>query len=580
MKYKLIAPMNPRFSTIEQVLKNRGIQDIQHYLNTTDADILDPKLLANIQEAAKMLVKHISNQSDIFIIVDGDADGYTSASTLINYLYELFPAYVRAHLKYAMHPGKEHGIDLAMIPKGTKLLICPDSASNDYDEHLILKSQGIDILVLDHHEADKRSPHACIVNNQMCEYPTKSLSGVGIVYKFCQYIDQLLGTQSAEHYLDMVALGIISDVMPMRDFETKRIIEKGLAQITNPFFRKMSEKQAFKLGTNPTPFGVAFYITPFINATVRVGTMAEKTLLFESMLTFKAYDLIPSTKRGEAGRMETRVEQACRMCGNVKNHQAAMRDEGYEIIEEVIQERGLLDNKILVVKLKKSWDIPKPIVGLIANQLMDKYQRPVLLLNEVNNPDGTTSWAGSGRGYTESGFEDFKAYLTETGLMDYCTGHANAFGTSLSDKNLIELINLSNSDLANYDFTPCHKVDFIWEQDEVHPDYLLSLTRYANIWGKGVEEPNLAIEHIRVTKDNLTLMSPDKHPTLKIQLPSGIEVIKFGSSQEEYEALISNNGCTYITVVGTAAANEWRGNVTAQLLIKDYEITNKMKYYF
>ena len=50
--------------------------------------------------------------------------------------------------------------------------------------------------------------------------------------------------------------------------------------------------------------------------------------------------------------------------------------------------------------------------------------------------------------------------------MDYCTGHANAFGTSLSDKNLIELINLSNSDLANYDFTPCHKVDFIWEQDE------------------------------------------------------------------------------------------------------------------
>ena len=116
MKYKLIAPMNPRFSTIEQVLRNRGIQDIQHYLNTTDADILDPKLLANIQEAAKMLVKHISNQSNIFIIVDGDADGYTSASTLINYLYELFPTYVRAHLKYAMHPGKEHGIDLDMIP--------------------------------------------------------------------------------------------------------------------------------------------------------------------------------------------------------------------------------------------------------------------------------------------------------------------------------------------------------------------------------------------------------------------------------------------------------------------------------
>ena len=57
-----------------------------------------------------------------------------------------------------------------------------------------------------------------------------------------------------------------------------------------------------------TPFGVAFYIAPYVNATIRVGTQEEKMLMFESMLDFKAYDRIPSTKRGAYGQMETRVE--------------------------------------------------------------------------------------------------------------------------------------------------------------------------------------------------------------------------------------------------------------------------------
>lgn len=142
----------------------------------------------------------------------------------------------------------------------------------------------------------------------MCDYPTKSLCGAGVVYKFCQYIDSLLGTNYSDDILDLVALGLIGDVMDIRDFETKHLVDKGLAHPQNPFFTTMIEKQAFSLKGELTPIGVAFYIVPFVNATVRMGTNDEKMLVFESLLDFKGREMIPSTKRGAKGEFETRAE--------------------------------------------------------------------------------------------------------------------------------------------------------------------------------------------------------------------------------------------------------------------------------
>ena len=89
-----------------------------------------------------------------------------------------------------MHTDKQHGIIPNFIPEDVKLVIAPDSSSNNFYEHEFLKTvKGIDTLVIDHHEADKISKYGCIINNQLCDYPTKSLSGVGMVYKFCSYID-------------------------------------------------------------------------------------------------------------------------------------------------------------------------------------------------------------------------------------------------------------------------------------------------------------------------------------------------------------------------------------------------------
>ena len=596
MEYQLIAPQFPPnkvLSAVEQVLANRGIkpENVEHYLNTTDKDIVDPLLIKNIKEGAKMLIKHISQNDKVLVQIDSDCDGYTSAATLINYLNCLFPGFVQNNILYRIHTGKEHGILLNTIPTDVKLVIAPDSSSNDYEVHRELAERGVDVLVIDHHETDKESEYACVINNQICDYPTKSLSGVGMVYKFCSYIDTLLDVDYADQYLDLVALGMVADMMDLRDYETKHLINKGLKSIRNPYFRGMVERQEYQLKNGITPFGIAFYIAPYVNATIRMGTQEEKVMLFESMLDYRGYELIPSTKRGCKGQQETRVEQACRNCMNIKNRQTKARDAALEIIERTIEEQNLLENKILVVKLD-TFATDKNLTGLIANQLMSQYQRPVLLLNKTIQEIeclGTKgerlvlqdiSWEGSGRGYDKSKFDNLREFLKESGLVMYAEGHANALGVGIKDLNIDTFINYSNDSLADFDFTPCYKVDFIFVGNDFNGKDIVKIAELKSLWGQGVEEPLVAIENIKLTSSNVTLMSKDKSPTLKITLPNGTSLIKFKSSQEEYEKFYSELGCITINIVGTCRRNEWNGIVEPQIIIEDYEIIGEQKYYF
>ena len=104
-----------------------------------------------------MLIKHISAGHKILIQIDSDCDGYTSAALLINYLNCLFPAFVQNNIIYRFHNGKEHGIILTTIPDDVQLVIAPDSSSNDYEVHEELAKRNVDVLVIDHHEAEKVS---------------------------------------------------------------------------------------------------------------------------------------------------------------------------------------------------------------------------------------------------------------------------------------------------------------------------------------------------------------------------------------------------------------------------------------
>ena len=579
MEYQLIAPRIPLkevMTAVEQVLANRGIapENVEHYLNTTDEDILSPMLIMNVEEGVKVLIKHIAQGDKVLIQIDSDCDGYTSAAALINYLNRLFPGFVQSNVYYRIHTGKQHGILLETVPDDVKLVIAPDSSSNDYEVHEQLRQKGVDVLVIDHHEADQISENAIIINNQLCDYPTKSLSGVGMVYKFCSYMDELLNVDYADDYLDLVALGMVADMMDLRDFETRHLITRGLENIRNPYFKGMVDKQSFSLKGDITPIGVAFYIAPYVNATIRMGTQEEKLMLFESMLDYRGYELVPSTKRGCKGQQETRVEQACRNCTNIKNRQTKARDAALENIERIIKEKNLLDNKILAIKLE-SFAADRNLTGLIANQLMAKYQRPVLLLNKTE--DG---WEGSGRGYDKSKFDNLREFLKESELVMYAEGHANALGVGITDDNFKTFVEYSNRELAEFDFTPCYKVDFIFSGADFRGKDIVEIAELKSLWGQGVDEPFVAIERINVYAGNVVLMSPDKSPTLKITLSNGTSLIKFKSSQEEYEKLRSETGCITINVVGKCERNVWNGTVTPQIIIEDYEIVGEQKYYF
>lgn len=578
MKYKIISNPNENYSPMQQILVNRGIdvKDIEHYLKTSDADILKPDLLDNIMPGIKRLIKAIKEKQKILLIVDCDADGFTASAALLNFIYKVFPSAIEL-ISIKLHEGKEHGIETKwleeIVQNNYQLVICPDASSNDYEQHKFLKERDIDVLVLDHHDAEKVSEDAIIINNQLSDYPNKTLSGVGVVYKFCSKIDELMGTKEADSLLDLVSLGMIADMMDMREFETKHLIQKGLMNIQNPFFKALVERQSYSLGETVTPIGVAFYIAPLINATIRVGTQNEKEIMFKAMLNHCSYDMIPSTKRGEKGKMETIVTQAVRNATNVRNRQKKARDEGLSYVEKMIIENGLDKNKIIIAQVSESLD--KNLTGLIANQLMAKYQKPVLLVRETE----AGLLQGSARGYDKSELKDLKGFLVESGFMEYAEGHAAAMGVGLPKENVQPLLDYSNKALEKYDFSACYDVDYEYYSNDFKAQDIIDIGSMKTLWGKGMDESIVVVKGVKVTANNITLMSPNRNPTIKITLPNGTALIKFGASQEEFEQLKSA-GYTEIDVLGTCAINEWQGMINPQILIKDYEVVGKQEYYF
>lgn len=494
---------------------------------------------------------------------------------LLNYIYVCFPSVINK-FSYSQHQGKQHGIDLTAIPSNTTLVIAPDSSSNEYDIHKSLREKGLDIVVLDHHEAERVSEYACVVNNQLCDYPTKSLSGVGVVYKLCQYIDNMLPEGSyANSFLDLVTVGLVGDMMDQRDMETHHLTQVGLDHFSNPFISAMAEKNAYSLGNEITPIGVAFYIVPLINAVTRVGTMEEKTLLFESMLEWKAYEEIPSTKRGCKGQMETRVEQSVRTCGNVKNRQTKAQDVAVEIVEQLIESRNLNDYKVLLIKVDNP-TFDKSITGLIANKIMAKYQKPTCLVTETE----PGYWSGSARAPGQCELTNFRVFCEESGLVELAQGHPSAFGFGIYESRIKEFLNYAENAFKDITFSPIYKVDYIFSAQENFAKTILELGDAKKLWGQEVSEPLIVIENLAVTKDMITLMARDRNPTLKIQLPNGVACIKFKSSDEELQSLYSENGCVNINLVGRSEVNRYYNSVTPQLLVMDYEIINRQEYYF
>ena len=218
MYYRLNEKIADSGNYVKDILEARGIDNIDEYLNPSKKDLIPADKLKNIDKGVELLLKHLNNNSKIYVVVDCDNDGITSAAGLILYINKIFP---KANIYWTMHDGKQHGVELSKVEEGTGLVIIPDAGSNQYDEHKELFDRGIDVLVIDHHESEYYSDYAIVINNQMCDYPNKSLSGAGVVYKFLQKMDGILKVDYADEFLDLTATGIVGDMMLLQDLETR-----------------------------------------------------------------------------------------------------------------------------------------------------------------------------------------------------------------------------------------------------------------------------------------------------------------------------------------------------------------------
>lgn len=367
--------------------------------------------------------------------------------------------------------------------------------------------------------------------------------------------------------------------MDIRSQETKTLINFGFKNFKNPFLYGMKEKQNYSLKGELTPTGVAFYVVPFINAMVRSGTMDEKLILFEAMLSWMAFKEVPSTKRGHhESDTEKIYEQAVRIASNVKARQTKAQDEAVEVMKKKIENENLLDHKVLMF-LMEPGQIDKNIAGLIANKIMAKYQRPVCILTKVTDGD-RISYQGSARGCSKTGVTEFKNICAATGECMYEAGHEGAFGLGILKDNIPAFIEKTDAALKDITDEAIYYVDAIWQANSDHSNEILDIANMNHLWGQGIDEALIAIEHLRVSPDIVNVYTK-RGITIKITSPTGLSLLLFNAKEEDRNKLKDNNtGYVELNIVGSCNKNEWMGSISPQIFITDYEIIDSNEYFF
>ena len=564
MKYKLIGKNN-YFDVLETVLNNRGITDVKRYLKASNNKDEEHhySLLKNIDKAVDCIVNHIEKDSKIFIQIDSDFDGQVSAAMTYLYLKQLKPNLV---INWRNQTGKQHGIKSEYVSDGVGLVIVPDAGSNDTYEHRKLKERGIDVVVIDHHEIEKESEYAIVVNNQDGQYPNRHLSGSGVVYKTLQALDDKLRVDFAEEYLDLTALGLISDMMSMIDYENRYYVHQGLSNINNLFFKELFKEQEYSIKGIISPTNVSFFIAPLVNATIRAGSKEEKDQMFRAIIDDGTSEVFYERKKEN----ESLIKNTIRMMKRVRQQQNKEVDASVEVIREKIEEKNLLDNKILIVDVGDSLD--KNYTGLVANRLLNSndVKRPVMLLRYNQQHD---SMSGSARGYSKGHIKDFKQFIEDSGYFSFQAGHSNAFGCSTSLDKLIEFNEYVNEKYKDVDFGSSeYEVDFIIPSKNLQSNVIREIDNNKHLWGREVDEPIIAIEKVEVERRRIGVIGQNKN-VIKFGY-KGIEYIKFGADKSEVDALTSGSPMDMLTfnVIGKCSINEFRGNKTPQIIIEDYEI--------
>lgn len=566
-------------SLIRNVLINRGIKDIDLFMEPTAEDNISFDNYKNMDFAVKNTIYHLTKSSKILIIVDPDADGFTSSSMLYQVLLDIKENYnSQSELDIFIQPDKQHGLTESVMDyimeSQPDLLLVPDAGSNDIDELLILSTSGYNTIVIDHHELEKEElidliENTTIINNQRRNENTKvnkHLTGVGMVYKFVEGLYHYLNSSETklkdiESYLDLFAIGQIGDASDISDNEIRYNMFKGLNNVNNSLLNStLKIKNISRKGL--TPQDMSFSIIPMINATTRIGNKNERYSLFKGLTIDKNKDdlviknkrkLNKETRKYEYIDFEIPIsESIAEDIIKVKTRQDAL------VKKEIAKLDGSIDTNqpILVYKTDKIED--GSITGLVAMKLSKKYEKPCFVL--LHDKDKNI-WSGSARGI-DNILDSFKDWCNDTKLFNYAQGHAQAFGVEITDDNLNKLSELIKvSDIKKSDTI---LVDKKYENDISCNDVNLAID-YKKIIGGKVSPILLGFENIKINRTDIII----KKTMIEFKIGS-VNFVMWGVPDEIKSLLeVGFSELLNLTMVGEPFETNFSGKSSNKVVIKE-----------
>ena len=538
--------------TIARLLSIRGIttyEEARTFFRPDINNLHDPFLMQGMNEASQRVADAIRNCESVVVYGDYDVDGTTATALMYTFLKD-FGVDVHYYIPHRFKEGyglSREGIEFA-AGQNAALIISVDCGISAFEEAQWAKDHNLDLVICDHHNAGDYVPDAYAVLDPKrgdCEYPFDGLSGAGVGFKLIQGTLSRLGlpVKTADRFLDLVAISIASDIVPIVD-ENRVLMRAGLTKLNeepNLGIKALMDLIQLNAPTITTSH-IVFSIGPRINAAGRMGDAAKAV---ELLITDNAAE-------AEAHAHELEAINIRRKATDSDTMRQAVRS-----LEKDFDE----DEMASVVLHDPEWHLG--VIGIVASRIVDLYCRPTIMLSTVEG-----QIKGSARSI--KGFNVYEA-LKECGdLLDQFGGHEYAAGISLTEENLpafMEKFNrIANQHLSSRDFQPELPIDAELELRQITQKFW-NILRQFEPFGPGNMKPVFFSRNLDVQGTPTVVGSG--HLKLRVSQNGSPSFDAIGFNMHDYLPAVRNCGKGGLHLAYVLEENTWNNRTQIQMRVKD-----------
>lgn len=399
---------------LAQILVNRGIaeEEVSIFLDPDSYTPTAPEEFPGMEDAVKIVQRALEKGKKICIYGDYDVDGVTATALLVRVLRMLGAEVIyKVPDRFKEGYGMKEEVISLLHEEGVELILTCDCGISNVKEIELAKGLGMEVVVTDHHALPPTLPKADAIVNSQClapDHPARWVPGVAVAYFLAKALLKRYGREDeAEEFLDLVALGIIADVVVLKG-ENRYLAQKGLSLIRQG--KNLGIKALIEVaGINPkdiTEEDIGFQISPRINAAGRMENAGIAVELFLSESAQRAEEL--AKKLDELNEERKRVANA-------------MLEEAEALVGEGEGEPILL--------FRPHWH--QGIIGITAGRLCEKYKAPTIIMSLKEDGETVVGSARSVEGvHIFEVLQECQEHLLGFG------GHPGAAGLSLKRENL------------------------------------------------------------------------------------------------------------------------------------------------